>query len=79
MSSEKTAEATPRRREKAREEGQISKSQDLNSALILTVDLWLIFLLAPFITNHFVNIFMRTFENLHPDKSDNSGISILTP
>lgn len=79
MSSEKTEEATPRRREKAREEGQISKSQDLNSALILTVDLWLIFLLAPFITSHFINIFTRTFENLHPDKIDNSVISILTP
>lgn len=35
MSQEKTEKATPRRREKAREEGQVAKSNDLNSALTL--------------------------------------------
>lgn len=34
---EKTEKATPRRRRKAREEGQVSKSNDLNSGIILTI------------------------------------------
>lgn len=35
MSQEKTEKATPKRRQKAREEGQVAKSNDLNSALTL--------------------------------------------
>jgi flagellar biosynthetic protein FlhB len=77
--AERTEEATPRRREKAREEGQISKSQDLNSALILSVNLWLIFTLAPFISTGFIAAFKQTFENLHPDRIDDSVLSILAP
>ncbi len=34
---EKTEEATPKRRQEAREEGNISRSQDLSAALLLTV------------------------------------------
>lgn len=35
MSQEKTEKATPRRRQKAREEGQVAKSKELSSAIIL--------------------------------------------
>ena len=34
---EKTEAATPRKLEKAREEGQVAKSQDLNTAVLLTI------------------------------------------
>ena len=33
--SEKTEAPTPRRRQEAREEGQVAKSQDLSSAVLL--------------------------------------------
>ncbi|MEW5819775.1 MAG: flagellar biosynthesis protein FlhB [Cyanobacteriota bacterium] len=35
--SEKTEKATPRRRRKAREEGQVSRSNDLNSGILLSI------------------------------------------
>ena len=36
-SGERTESATPRRREKAREEGQVAKSNELNGAVALLI------------------------------------------
>ena len=44
MSMEKTEEATPKRRQDERKKGNISKSQDLNSASVLIVGTCLLFL-----------------------------------
>ena len=79
MSSERTEEATPRRRDKARSEGQISKSQDFNSALVLSANLALLFMMAPFITQELTSILKYTLSNLDPNKIDNSVITILVP
>lgn len=79
MASEKTEEATPRRRSKAREEGQISKSQDLNSALILTANLVILSTLSPMIAEQLTNILKYALSNLQPDKIDSSIIYILAP
>ncbi len=79
MSSEKTEAATPRRLNKARGEGQISKSQDLNSALVLSANLALLFMMAPGITQELTFILKSTLANLHPDKIDSSILTILVP
>jgi len=45
---EKTEEATPRRRQKARERGNVAKSMDLNSAFILLVGFSVLYLAGDF-------------------------------
>ncbi len=79
MAAEKTEEATPRRREKAREEGQIAKSQDLNSALVLSANLAIFFTLAPMIVEQMINILKYALSNLQPDKIDSSILYIIAP
>ncbi len=46
QSGDKTQDATPHRRQKAREEGQIAKSQDLGSALMLVIGLVVLLMLG---------------------------------
>lgn len=52
---EKTEKATPRRREEARKKGQVFKSADLNSAIILIVGSIAIFLTFPYMTSSIEN------------------------
>ena len=44
---ERTEKATPRRREKAREEGRVARSQELNSAVILCLGSLILYFLGP--------------------------------
>ena len=44
--NEKTEEATPKRKQKERDRGHISKSQDFTSSLMLTASLGLIFIMG---------------------------------
>lgn len=65
---EKTEKATPRRREEARKKGQVFKSADLNSAIILVVGSIAIFFTFPFMTSSIENftqlyILDRTLED----------------
>jgi flagellar biosynthesis protein FlhB len=55
---EKSQDATPHRRQKAREEGQVAKSQDLGSAVLLLVGM-LIFLTAGRTASEFVADYSR--------------------
>jgi len=50
QSGDKSQEATPHRRQKAREQGQVAKSQDLGSALLLVVGLAVLLLLGAGLT-----------------------------
>ena len=44
---DRTEKATPRRRRKAREEGRVARSNELNSAVILCLGITTIYLLGP--------------------------------
>ncbi|HHW60429.1 MAG TPA: flagellar biosynthesis protein FlhB [Syntrophomonadaceae bacterium] len=57
---EKTEKATPRRREEARKKGQVFKSTDLNSAVILIAGTTAIFLSFPYMSESLGN-FTRLF------------------
>lgn len=50
---EKTEQATPRRREEARKKGQVFKSNDLNSAVVLVVGTVAVFLTFPYMLESF--------------------------
>lgn len=65
MSAEdKTEEATPRKRQKEREKGNIAKSQDLNSALMLCAAVGLCLVLSHYFLRKLKEIMHFTFTNL---------------
>ncbi len=68
---DKQFDATPRKLEQARKEGQVVKSKDFSTAVSLLVLFSVIFGLAPFIWNQIVQVFTLLYEqipNAHLDK-----------
>lgn len=68
---DKQFDATPRKLEQARKEGQVVKSKDFSTAVSLLVLFSVIFGLAPFIWNQIVQVFTLLYEqipNAHIDK-----------
>lgn len=65
--AEKTEQATPRRRQKEREKGNISKSQDMISALMMTISIGILGILASFIMKSIEGMLYNTFTHLKPD------------
>lgn len=60
---EKTERATPRRREKAREKGQVAKSMDLNAAAIICLGFTALFLMGPRMASQIMDLVRYTMTN----------------
>lgn len=75
MAEERTEEATGKRKEQARSEGQIPKSQDFNAAIMLGIGLALLFSLAPLIISRLKFVVSFTFNNLHPSQINPKNFS----
>jgi flagellar biosynthetic protein FlhB len=76
----KTEEATPRRRRKEREKGNISKSQDLNSAVTITAGCCLMIFLASKILSNTTQLMYQTITHLNPKEIPSDDvIAILVP
>ncbi|MEZ5359879.1 MAG: flagellar biosynthesis protein FlhB [Candidatus Zixiibacteriota bacterium] len=60
---EKTEKATPRKLRKAREEGQVARSMDLNSVIIVCFGFITIYFLAPVIYENLSGLLRYTFMN----------------
>ena len=74
MANEKTEEATPKRKEEERKKGNISKSQDFQAALLLTLAFALLFALAKYILHNIETMSYWAFTNMHPDQIDANNI-----
>jgi len=76
----KTESATSRRRGKERDKGNISKSQDLNSALMVTVGIALLGVFSNSIMASIQTMLYDTFTQLKPqDISTNDIMAVLMP
>ncbi len=76
----KTEEATPRRREKEREKGNISKSQDLNSAITISAGCLLMAALASKLMANTRDLMYQTLTHLNPKEIPADDIiAILVP
>ena len=64
--AEKTEEATSRRRTKERERGNVAKSKDMESAMVMIGGIALLGVLAKYMYNNLYNILQQTFSNLNP-------------
>jgi flagellar biosynthesis protein FlhB len=76
-SGEKSFDATPYRREQAREKGQVPYSQDLGSALLLLAGTGLLQYFGPSIGNAVTGVFRRFFESPFDLQADESTIYAL--
>jgi flagellar biosynthetic protein FlhB len=61
---DKQFDASPTKLARAREEGQIPKSQDLGSAILMAVLLFLLLAMAPFIWQQFIQLFIGLFQDI---------------
>lgn len=80
MSSDKTEEATPKRRQEERNKGNIPKSQDLSAALTLSVGVGLLASLSPKILENLKSLCVYAFTHLNPGKVESGDmIGLLAP
>ena len=68
--AEKTEEATTRRRTKERERGNVAKSKDMESAMVMIGGIALLGVFAKHMYNNIQNMMRDTFTNLNPNSID---------
>lgn len=61
FSGEKTEKATPKKREDTRKKGQVAKSQDVNTAILLFFIFMLFLVIGPFWQDRMTNLYTKTF------------------
>ena len=74
---DKQFEASQQKLEKARKEGQVVKSRDVDMALSMIVMMFLIFKLAPFIWHQITKLFTLMYEQIPNQHLDNIGLPYL--
>lgn len=80
QANEKTEKATPRKLSKEREKGNISKSQDLSSAIMISIGMALLFAFSGPILKEIHSIMYWCFTNLNPKEISTDDImSIFLP
>lgn len=70
---ERTESATPKRREKERDKGNIAKSQDFTSSLMLTLGVGLLYVLSSSILEKIQSLLYQTFTHLDPQSINESN------
>ncbi len=79
--AERTEEATPRRRQKEREKGNVSKSRDMDAALVMVTGIGLMAIFAKYMGESILNLMRETFSHLnnYRDADPTNAIGILFP
>lgn len=72
--AEKTEEATSRRRSKERERGNVSKSRDLDAALVMVAGIALLGVFSGSMYNNIIGMMRETFSHLDYGNLDTSNI-----
>jgi len=67
MADDRTEKATPKRRQEARSKGQVEKSTDFNSALMLTFAISLLYIFSPSIVTKLKEVSIQIFTHLDPN------------
>jgi len=75
--AEKTEPASGKRREKEKEKGNISKSQDLNSALMVTAGIALLGMMGGKMFENLQTLLFETFTHLHPNDISSDDILLI--
>lgn len=75
---EKSEPATPRKRQEAREKGNVARSQDLSTALLLVAGCLAVFFLAGWYMDRSCGVLLRCLEDLGEDRLDQSQVVVMT-
>ncbi|MFS0782286.1 flagellar biosynthesis protein FlhB [Bacillus sp. 1P06AnD] len=62
FAGEKTEKATPKKKQDARKKGQVAKSQDVNTAIVLLASFGVMSFLGGYMKEHLLGIYKMTFE-----------------
>ncbi|MCD5322699.1 MULTISPECIES: flagellar biosynthesis protein FlhB [Pontibacillus] len=62
FSGEKTEKATPKKREDSRKKGQVAKSQDVNTAILLFTVFLVMLVIGGFLRDRFTRLYRHTFQ-----------------
>ncbi len=73
---EKSEKATPRRKEKAREEGKVCRSMELNSAVMLCLGAVTLYLIGPMLGNQLKDLMTHIFSQAPLMNTTNESIMI---
>jgi len=71
---ERTEKATPRRKQKAREEGKVARSQELNSAVILCLGAATLYFLGPLLADELKRLMTHLFTQAPLMQADNASL-----
>jgi flagellar biosynthesis protein FlhB len=71
--SSKTEQATPRHRLKARQQGQVTRSRELTSALSMTAVACVVYLMAQQAGPHWTDFFRNTLDSASTDQIETNG------
>ncbi|NMA61629.1 MAG: flagellar biosynthesis protein FlhB [Firmicutes bacterium] len=77
FSSEKTEPATPRRREEARKKGQVAKSAEVGTAIMVLTGFLALHILGPYMVGHLKDTVHYFLANLASWEGDSSGLQAL--
>lgn len=78
FAGEKTEKATPKKREEERKKGQVAKSQDVNTAIILLFSFILLFVVGSFMKEQMLDLFVFIFtEQIHVTITVESTMTLL--
>ncbi|KGX88432.1 flagellar biosynthesis protein FlhB [Pontibacillus litoralis] len=73
FSQEKTEKATPKKREDSRKKGQVAKSQDVNTAIMLFLMFTILWVVGGYLKESFLSIYEQSFsEYIHWDLTEQS-------
>ncbi len=72
--ADRTEAATPRKRNKERQKGNIAKSKDLMSAVTITIGIIMLFALSGWMMNRMLIAMYHAFTNLNPKSYDPSEL-----
>jgi flagellar biosynthetic protein FlhB len=77
-SEEKTEDATPRQRDRAREEGRVTSSREVGTLAVLTAATLGIYYLGPYMTSRMSSVMIHFLENLSTiDLSQGGAVALL--
>ncbi|WP_409305439.1 flagellar biosynthesis protein FlhB [Peribacillus sp. SCS-155] len=62
FAGEKTEKATPKKRQDAKKKGQVAKSQDVNTAIVLLAVFMLLSLIGPYMKDAILGMFIESFQ-----------------
>lgn len=77
FAGEKTEKATPRRRQEARKKGQVVKSNEIITVIVLSLTLLILRYWVPYIINDFANFFRYILTYLETDLTVNKAIRLI--